>query len=110
MDKINRAAEVLSRYLLAKHLIKKRAVEDRFFNPSALVPAIRRGERVFCHFEIRIDPEMPNVITEDGQDGDLFEAIINGRNDVLDIDPGELNKWRECVLRRGIPPRCRTEC
>ena len=110
MDDATRAAGVLRRYVVAKARFKKIGFAESVF--IGLRKDIEDGRMGFwlLNGAILIDPKAPAVITADDNDPKFFEAIIDGRDDAIEMDAGELKAWREYILNAGPIPRHPGEC
>ena len=100
MDNAERAIEVVYRYVKARALVRGILLDG---NDWAGLKDEIRNSRLVAGF-IYIDLEDPQVIKTDERDHKFYEAIIEGRNDAIDMDVGQLTKWRNYVLNDGLYP------
>jgi hypothetical protein len=91
------AAAILFRYMFARAWLRRDNLPETFTGPvrRGLEYEISKGVRLFGG--IRIDPSASSVIVADQGDQD-FLAAINGGDNAIKADAGELDMLRRYVL------------
>jgi hypothetical protein len=100
--KAAKVADVLFRYMRARHRFKERV--ERPLPAHELAALIDRGKTEFDEIYVELQAEPPIVF--DGKADDVFDAIINKRYRAIPFfDPELVAAWRHYVISDGPMPR-----
>ena len=102
-EKAAKIADVLFRYMRARHRFKHKRVEQPL-PAHELAQLIARGKNDFD--EIYIEPHANPPVAFDGKADDVFEALIKKKYRAIPFwDPQLVASWRHYVIGDGPLPR-----
>jgi len=101
-DKTAKVADILFRYMRARHRFKQKV--EYPLPAHELAALLHRGKTEFD--EIYVEPDASPPIVLDGKADDVFDAIINKRYRAIPFfDPELVAAWRYYVISDGPMPR-----
>ena len=101
-DKAAKIADLLFRYMQARHRFKEKV--ERPLPSHDLAALIHSGKQEFD--EVYVEPDANPPIVLDGKADDVFDAIIKKRYRAIPFwDPQLVAAWRHYVLSDGPMPR-----